>query len=426
MEADIMDPSSTIESLEGYLEFKNKKVEVEISITERGEIKIETLDSTKFIINNLNDFYPKHMKTMTGETKDGSQVQLSNVDIEFSSNLSNGHSYISKVKKPTQVEIDQTYDFESDEGEKVTIKFDVCCLKHFHHHNVQRNITLLTRPNWKAIASPLSDLNDRIDFIKSYKIPLRTIEIYITQDIPGTVDHQVNEAEKKLQKILELSGFVQGVSPGYIRAELESIDDEPESINNGMEYKKYYLTDRPVGGCFKSGTLVWGDEFQKYLDVAYENYDSEVREDLRLREVLEYYWGALDNEKFLEERFLNICSAIELLGSEKNDNKRTREKIEELVKRLDVKTEDLAKVSGTYDENKNSSKIYFYRDSRCYVVHENVEGSDNPTWEERRDDFIAALTLLKRVIRNQLIGPNNIDEFDTLSEITPNEIISYE
>ncbi|MCO8268832.1 hypothetical protein NKF06_20205, partial [Haloferax sp. AB510] len=180
-----------------------------------------------------------------------------------------------------------------------------------------------------------------------------------------------------------------------------------------------------IGGAFKTERLVWGNEFLQYLDVAYNNYNSHVQDELRLRHVLGYYWDALNSTRPVEGRYLSVCSAIELLAKRYSDlynqQSRTRDRIEYLVNELQVETDDLADFAGTSD--RAASSTYFYSFSRQYVVH----GDNNPTWSELRDDFEAALTLLQRIIRNQLVGPlDDESRFNQLYGIDPKGVVEFE
>lgn len=418
-----MKPSTKVESLEAQIEIEDKTVDIEISITEGGKIEIDVIHSPKFepspeiIEGKLQD-----KGTLEGTTSDGEKIKLLNAITTFS--LKIGYVKIAQISSP-KIEIYQNEDKNIEKGTGVKIKFDVLCLKHFHPHNVRDEITLLSQSDWKISASPLSDLDDRIEFVKSYKSPLRTIELNIAQDIPGDSSHQMDEAEKKVDKLLELAGFVQGVGPSYVRAELTSIDGDPvESRDEDVRYKKYYTESCNIGGGFKFGKIVWGDEYQEYLEEAYDSYDNEVRNDLRLNMVIGYYWDALNITRPIEGRFLSVCSAIELLSQRYSDlyetQSGTQEKIEYLIDELDVETADLANLSGTFA--KSPSQDYFYQYSRIYVVH----GDNNPSQEELRDDFFAALTLLQRIIRNQLLKQSKLDVYDTLSELGPIDVIDFD
>lgn len=423
-----MEPSSKIESVDAQIEIFDKKVDIEISITESGKIEIDILNSPQFELTSelLDRELQENIKILEGTTSGESKIKISNLIALFSFRVEKDtNTKISQILKPRKVEIYKNADTVSHKGTDVTIKFDVICLKHIHPPTVRSNINLLSQENLKISATPLSDLNDRIEFIKSHKIPLRTIQINITQDIPGDISHQMIEAEKKLERILELAGFVQGVGPSYIRAELYSIDGEPvESRDEEIRYKKYFSNTGNIGGAFKFGHLVRGNEYTKYLDEAYEAYNDEIRDNYRLKMVLGYYWDALNITRPIQGRFLSVCSAIELLSKRYSDirqtHSETQEKIEYLIDELNVKTQDLASHSGTYE--KSSSQDYFYSYSRQFVVH----GDNTPPQEELRDDFFAALTLLQRIIRNQLLDTSGLDDYNELSELTPIEVLDFD
>jgi len=132
----------------------------------------------------------------------------------------------------------------------------------------------------------------------------------------------------------------------------------------------------------------------------------------------------LNSTRPVEGRYLSVCSAIELLAKRYSDlynqQSRTQDRIEYLVDRLGVETEDLAEFAGT--TKKSLSSVYFYSHSRQYVVH----GDNNPTWRELRNDFEAALTLLQRIIRNQLIGSiDELSNYDELANIEPTAFVDF-
>ena len=421
-----MDASTIYFQEEIDIEIGGKEVRIEISATEAGNIETEVIDSPQY---SVSFEFSENIENLTGTTINGDEVELKNVIAAIGLQVDNSegsYQFVSDVPAVSEVKIDGTDGYVSYEGEQVSVKFDILGLKHFIPHNAVDSITLIERDGWRAEASPVDNLDERIEYIKSHKILVRTAEVVITIDEPGCISHQLSQSREKLEDLLTLSGFVQGVGPSFVRAELVSISDESvEDVNNGLRYTQLWSTQGDIGGAFNTNRLVWGNEFTRYLDTAYDNYDYHVKEEIRFRYALGYYWDALNSTRPVEGRYLSVCSAIELLAKRYSDlykqQSGTQDKIEFLIDELGIETEDLADFAGTSDRAVSSK--YFYSYSRQYVVH----GDNNPRWDELRDDFEAALRLLQRILRNQLVGSlEDGSEYNELTEITPNEFVEFE
>ncbi|WP_152418715.1 MULTISPECIES: hypothetical protein [Halorubrum] len=408
------------------LDIYDKDVHAEVSLSEAGNIDVEVINSPQF---GVSSEFSENIGAIGGTTLDGDGVEFSNVIVSLglqSSRNKASHRYISSLSPPSEIEIDGSGGYVSYEGEEVSVQFDVLGFKPFIPHNAVDEIELINRDSWQVTASSVNEIDERIDFIKSHKTLLRTAEVVVTLDIPGCISHQVDQAREKLSDVLSLAGFVQGMGPNFVRGEVISINGEPpDTVDNGIRFTKMWSTQGDIGGAFKSERLVWGNEFPQYLDVAYDNYDSYVQDELQLRHVLGYYWDALNSTRPVEGRYLSVCSAIELLAKRYSDlfkqQSRTQDRIEYLVDELEVETDDLTDFAGTSDRAVSST--YFYSYSRQYVVH----GDNNLTWSELRDDFEAALTLLQRIIRNQLVGPVEEESgFNELVDISPKGVVEFE
>ncbi len=444
-----MDPSKELESIVAQIEINGKYVDIEIKVTEGGSLTVDNLESPRFDISgsfmkNFNETFKK----LRGETSDGIPIMLSNSFVSYDLNRS-----VEKIL-PLEVSIDETDNYVSQEGENVKIKFDIINQKFSSYEGK----TLIKKPKWEASGYSLEDMDDRIKYIREHKTPVRTGEIIINQrDVTGNISHQFDKAQDRLEKLLELVRFAQGVGPSYIRAELESVN----SIDECLKYTKYYSTNAKIGGIFKK-ELVNENNQQQYLEKAYDNFDNHIRNNLRLKMVLGYYLDAINITRSIEGRLLSVCSAIELLAKRYADydgtSTKTRLKIEHLVDELNVETSDLAKYSITYknrkgnkgntqssrrnnensfltkikrkfspitsklftkSDNKNYvSESYFYSYSRQYVVH----GDNTPTFDELKRDYFAALALLQRIIRNQLL--KSYQNIPRLRKIIPADLIT--
>lgn len=91
-----------------------------------------------------------------------------------------------------------------------------------------------------------------------------------------------------------------------------------------------------------------------------------------------------------------------------------------LVNKLDVETEDLAE-EVVPDTSKLTIPEYFWRRARNYVVH----GDPEIGWDELMNSYEATLVLLKRIIRNQLLGPEN-GSFERFYSMSPRPRIEFD
>ena len=272
---------------------------------------------------------------------------------------------------------------------------------------------------------PLTDTMERTKSIKEHHRPVRTGKIRVKQRIHGDLTHQVDWAQETVYKVLELSQLVQETVPRSVRAKIVSIEDS-STIGSGIHYELLKSgSTANVGGRFSPfpKKVLWGD-FQDYIGQAYENYTQRVRDDLRVRQVLGYYVDARDSDRPVEGQMLSTCSAIELIAlkhaQEDNVSTGTAEKIEHLVNKLDVETEDLAsQVVPNLDEL--NTPEYFWRRGRNYVSHGDPQISTGDLIKMQE----ATLVLLKRILRNQLLGPDN-RSFDRFYSMGPRSYVEFE
>lgn len=272
---------------------------------------------------------------------------------------------------------------------------------------------------------PLTDTNDRSDYISDTGRPLRTAKIMIRHQGIGDIEHRFNRSENYLLKILELTQLVQEVRPLHVRGRLVSVDGN--APNDSDLHYEYLRSGGPVDvdGRFTQfpSKVLWGN-FSEYLEEAYGNYTDRVRDDFRLRQVLGYYVDARAPDRPVEGKMLSVCAAIEMFalwharedGVASGD---TAVKIENLVKKLGVDTVDLAE-DVVPDVDDLSTPEYFWRRERNYVVH----GDPDLSSAEVVDPFRATLVLLKRLIRNQLLGPSN-SGFEKFYQMEPPSSIEY-
>lgn len=419
-----MDPSSAVVQEDATVTIEGKDVPIKFTLSESGNIVVDVVSSPKY---NLFGDTGLNKKSIQGTTPAGDIVECSNVSISLGMKAENGgksHNYINEINSVSEVTIDGTNNYVSYSGEGVTIAFDVLGLRHYVPHSAVNEFELINKPDLKVVASPVNDLDERIEYTKSHKNLIRTAKVKVTLNTAGDIAHQVATAADSLSDVLSLCGFVQGIGPNFVRAKLDAIDGQPaNSFQGGLRFTRLYSTQGDIGGALASGRLAWGNDLSIYLDEAFDNYDTRIKDDLRVRQVLGYYWDAMNATRPVEGRLLSVCSGIELLAKRYSDlynqQARTQDRIEYLIDELDVKTDDLANFAGT--TNKSASKKYFYSYSRHYVVH----GDNNPSFDELISDFNAALALLQRIIRNQLIGSLDMSQFSSLNDITPTDTISF-
>lgn len=254
---------------------------------------------------------------------------------------------------------------------------------------------------------------------------MRTGKIRVKQKKHGTIQHHMESVEDEVQKILEISQLVQETTPRYVRAKAVSIDEEPVEDHDVYYEQLKSGSTTSVGGRFIPfpDKVLWGD-FPEYLRQAYENYTPRVRDELHLRQVLGYYVDARDPDRAVEPKLLSTCSAIELLAlwhaREDNVSEKTGEKIIHTIDKLDVETEDLAE-QVVPDPDQLDYPEYFWRRARNHAVH----GTPDVSIQDLLKAQEAALIILKRLLRNQLLGADN-DSFENFYDMQPRQSISFE
>lgn len=270
----------------------------------------------------------------------------------------------------------------------------------------------------------LTDTTDRRDYIKDTGRPLRTARIRVRHEGNGDISHRFDRSEEFLLKVLELTQLVQEVKPVHIRGTLVSVDGT--SVNDTELYYEYLRSGGTVDVAAKFSQfpkkVLWGD-FPEYIEQAYGNYTEHVRDDLRLRHVLGYYVDARDPNRPIEGKLLSVCAAIEMFAlwhaREDGVSEKTGPKIENLVNKLGVDTSDLAN-EVVADVSQLSIPEYFWRRERNYVVH----GDPDASTDEVITSFRATLVLLKRLVRNQLLGEQNAD-FQRFYDMHPPSSIEF-
>lgn len=326
----------------------------------------------------------------------------------------------------TSVAITKDGDFCPGPDKEVIIEFDVLCfqpnipatnqrdseIREYTEENVddrpkEKQYLYIESDNFEIYGVPFTNTTDRIDIVENEGKRMRTAKIRVNQEKHGTLCHHINSVEHEVQKLLELSQLVQETTPQFVRAKAVSIDGTPiEDLDPHYEKLKTGRTANAGGRFSQYPSTVVERNFPEYIRQAYENYTPHVRERLHLRQVLGYYVDARDPDRPIEPQLLSTCSAIELFSlwhaREDEVSGKTGEKIQHTVNKLNVNTNDLAEeVVPNPDEL--SHPEYFWKRARNHVAHGDPELPPHDLSVAQR----TALILLKRLIRNQLLGDKN-------------------
>ena len=382
--------------------------------------------------HNLDDLHAWNQLSGTGP--DGTDIAVKKAHTKADSSL-----------WPNEVILTKNSDCAPGSNAEVIVDFDLLCFQPYippmdqHDENVreqakeqtgttiseEREFQYIEKNGMRICGVPLSDTKDRVDFVKEEKEPIRTAKIRVKDQSEGSIEHRVTNSQTEVQKVLEVSQLVQETVPRYIRTKVVEVDSTPI---DDLDYHYERLTTgatSEVGGRFVQfpDKVIWGD-FPEYLQVAYNNYSSRVRNDLRLRQVLGYYVDARSPNRIVESRLLSACSAIELFSlwhaREDRCSEATAEKIKHTINKLGIETEDLAE-DVVPDPSQLQHPEYFWRNARNYVVHgtHEMEGEDCVEVYER------VLIVLKRLIRNQLLEDEE-SSFERFYQMEPRDSVVYE
>lgn len=389
----------------------------DICLTESGSIDVEFPEHVE--VNpgeEVEDFMgTEGMKTydFEGTYDSNTSIEFRNVLIHPSMKLGSGKRFIKDIH-PREIILDSSSG-TTIVNEEVTVQIDMMC---FLPSNPQSDYVedepLLEHDIWTIYGHSLEDREDRIDLIKKYKRHLRTATVEIQQQINGPPSRQVEKALDKLNPLRELISFIQGVEPTPIRAQITDVDGETYS-EKYEHWFSYY--SKSIGNAFLGANFIWGD-LRDYLDESYEDY-IDKRDPYHLNMVISWYLDSINTTRTLDTRMASICSGIELFAKRYSDHgpryTKTRDRVGYLVNTLRIETKDLAKFSGTYDSSKRYNHEYFYSYSRQYVIH-----GDNLkiTSDELYKDHEATLTLFQRLLRNQFLDSDNLDNHFRLNSLS--------
>jgi hypothetical protein len=410
-----------------------------IVLTEGGDLSVRFDDESVEPYTNLHESWA---------LIDGSDEDRNNVTIERAT-VSNLHNFsLTEISTP-EITISKNADLAPGQRTELTIDFDLICfqpsippinqiddetratVEHLSGGDRpsldipdEKEFHYISTDTTEVFGVPFTDTTDRVDYIKNTERPVRTGKIRVKQQRAGDLSHRVECAAETVTKILEVSQLVQETAPRYIRTKITAIDDTPsDDMDAHYEVLKSGGTAN-VSAAFAPfpDKVIWAN-FSEYIEEAYDNYTPYVRENLHLRQVLGYYIDARDPNRPVEGKLLSVCSAIELLAlwhaREDQVSEATGQKIQHLITKLDVETNDLAQ-KVVSDPSNLSIPEYFWGDARNHVSH----GAPNMPIEDLITTQGAVMVLLKRIIRNQLLGSDN-ESFEKLYSMEPRPSISF-
>lgn len=394
-------------------------------------------------INFDEGIFHQHDFNNSWDTIEGTDTESRNVTVEHAVTSQCRNGWLAKIDT-TSVVRSKSADFVPGPNKEVVIEFDILCFQPYIppidqiDRNTQEIVDELSDENipeekvisyieadqFEILGVPFVDTRERVDIVKNQGRRMRTGKIRVKQKKHGTIQYHVESAEDEVQKILEISQLVQETSPRYVRAKVVSIDEDPVG-DHDVYYEQLKSGDTAsVGGRFTPfpNKVLWGD-FPEYLRQAYENYTPRIRDELHLRQVLGYYIDARNPDRAVEPKLLSTCSAIELLAlwhaREDNISEKTGEKIKHTIDKLDVKTDDLAE-QVVPDPDQLDYPEYFWGQARNHAVH----GDPDVSIQDLLKAQESALIILKRLLRNQLLGADN-DSFENFYDMQPRQSISF-
>lgn len=462
----MIDSTDHIFSTPIKLNFDGKDADATLALTEGGTISVELHNQIPYSTEPNSTF-----EKIEGSTPSGDEVILSYVVVTTShqpGDSINPHT-ISSVNYVNEAVIDGIGGTPFI-NEQVEIQFDVFNLSaHYPHFDnaTNINIPLVQRPDWEATGRHLAPFEERLEFIKSKRRPIRTLELTVKQeDQNGPPRVQLERSFERLANLLELSSFALGVGSAPIQATItQTNDDGSESI-----YKKIYNNSCDIGGAY-SHVLTWGD-LPEFIDEAYDWYADSGREDYKLNSVIGFYLDSINPTRSVHGQLSTMFNGIELLAKRHADMgpdyRSTQRRIQYMVHELGVDVSDLARHSMVFPDDKipgNGSEEesweikliewclpklrsfragnfvadkleartidldpqyeYFYSKTRQHIVH----GDNHSTFEGKSGKLAteshATIVMFQRLIRNRLVGKNNVPKLVKMSGLEPREFTKF-
>jgi len=312
--------------------------------------------------------------------------------------------------------------------------------------------------DWSVTLRPFCNYLSRVNSIRNYRNLVRTVEFEISvQGVYGDLPRVADFAADRLEELTWLSSFIQGIVPSAPKLELR--DGRINTDGASVMYVKLRNLHGNIGSSCEQKHLLFSGpiELRLFLDRAYESFLTK-QDSLQLEKVLGLYIDSLDPQRPLENKFVNLCMAMEMLANRySSDRGSTPAQIRTLVNRLDVEFLDIIPAKGSlelkyhphyhprHDKEFRHNLIeleksatsttqmmlqkaaiqndrtlqYFWYNARNQVVH----GGSNISFEELMMDYHALLVLLRRLLRKILVA-DDLKGLRGLQRLDPDETIS--
>jgi hypothetical protein len=421
---DFVDNHAIIFHRQAEIEVEDETLPVEISLSEGGQLNLETSRMGLDTEGLETGIYPE----VTGTTEQGEQVIVSDLFC-FADELLSLNPQVIEICRNTERVV---------QGEEVTLQADVLGFQYqnpLRSFNPDVSVDLLERSDWrvgggnhadwKITLRPLPDYPTRVNSVQNYQNLVRTVQLEISiDDVYGGLNRIGAVTDEILDQIAWLSSYVQGTLPFHSKLEIRDGEDEES------EYIRLRGLASNVGGCCRRSNLLLfmaQQELPLYLDRALERY-LEIEEQLELRRILGFYVDSLHPSRPVDVKFTNLCIATEMLAKKYlPDQGSTEAQIEELVNELGVEFMDLIPDNGSLktrygdnlDDIEDLTLEYFWFRARNHVVH----GGRDVTTQEIIRDYNALLVLLQRFLREVLLQ-GNTEGLRGMTQFGPEDLIS--
>lgn len=419
---DFVDNHATVYHREAEIELGEETLDVGILLSEGGQLSLEPKRPRIDTRRLETGIYPE----VTGTTEEGEQVIITDLFCFADELISLSPQVIEICRNPDKIV----------EGEEITLHADVLGFQYKKptFFDSEDRLELLERTDWrvgggnfadwKITVKPLPDYEKRVSSIQNYHNFVRTVQFEILiNGVYGGLNRVAAVTDKILDEITWLSSFVQGTLPSYSKLEINAGEDP--------EYLQLRSLASNVGGCCRRSHLLLfmpQHELPIYLSRGLKRYP-ELEDKLELRKILGFYVDSLHPSRPVDARFTNLCIATEMLAKKHlPDQGSTPAQIKALVEDLDVQFMDLIPEQGSLrtqldaelgDLPEEIVLEYFWFKSRNHVIH----GGRNVTTKEIIRDYQSLLILLRRMLRELLLG-SNTNELRGLNELEPEDFIS--
>lgn len=369
----------------------------------------------------VQDNKPIPKRNISGKTPNGTRIKLldARLGMKFQGVQSPRGMQIKQVL-PRRVEID-SHDGGPIIDSSVTIEIDLLNAECIPRPSSEpRDSPILERDSWQVIDKIVDDHWERIDLIQEQRQSIRTAKLIVqqTDDWPPRI--QLERALDRVKPLLWLYPIAQGVFPSPLRARIIEVDEEP------VDWRcESWITDwKTTIGCAHIGhPVVNRNDAQILFNDGYETFLNELNRDT-YRRAISWYLDALVPGRTVEARVASLASGIEQLAEGRRtdgESGKTALKIKNLIDKLTVEYEDLARFSGTFPDeaidgsNPNKTPQYFYSKSRNFVLH----GEEKVDSKDLVLDHEAMLWLFRRILVRQFVDEKNYEDLTRLNDLSP-------